>query len=251
MDLVRLVEHKAPRVSAPVLVEGLPGIGNVGKLAAQQIVDTSGAALWFDVFSNDFPPQVTVEDDGTVRLVRCQLWVVPARRGTPPMVVLTGDYQPLSSPGQYALVEAVLERVLPLGCKQVVTLGGYGLGSPVDEPGVLCAGTSRAVLERLAKAGAKREPGEPSGGIIGASGLFLGLGMQHGADGACLMGETSGYMVDPKAARAVLRVLGAYLGTSFDTESLEDRARDLDRLAHQLHEAEAAAREPGDLHYIG
>ena len=243
-------EHDAPTAGPVLFVVGLPGVGNVGKLAAQHLVDALGAKLWCDIYSHDFPPQVTVETDGTVRLVRCQLWHVPAGDG-PAIVILTGDYQPLSSPGQYALVEGVLARLAPLGCDRMYTLGGYGLGTSIEDPDVLGAATDLDTVKQLTDLGVKFEEDEPGGGIIGASGLFLGLGMRQGITGACLMGETSGYMVDPTAARAVLAVLEKLLGRSIDTGDLDEKAAELDRITHQLHEAEAAAKEPGDLHYIG
>lgn len=248
--LMRFREHKAPTVENPVFVEGLPGVGNVGKLAAQHLVDALGAKLWFDVFSHDFPPQVTIESDGTVRLVRNQVWVVPGKKEQD-LVLLTGDYQPLSSEGQFALVEGVLDRLEPLGCKQMYTLGGYGLGTTVEDPDVLGAATDVETVKTLRQHGVRFEDDEPTGGIVGASGLFLGLGMERGMRGACLMGETSGYMVDPAAARVVLNVLGKVLGRDIDMTDLEDRAAEIDRITQQLHEAEQAAKEPGDLHYIG
>lgn len=250
MNLMDFEEHKVPTDGPVIFVEGLPGVGNVGKLAAQHLVDALKAELWCDIYSHDFPPQVTVETDGTVRLVRCQLWYVPAKDGRA-LVILTGDYQPLSSPGQYALVEGVLERLAPLGCERMYTLGGYGLGTSIEEPEVLGAATNVATVEALTELGVKFEEDEPGGGIIGASGLFLGLGMRQGIQGACLMGETSGYMVDPAAARAVLAILEKLLGRTIDTSDLDEKAEELDRITHQLHEAEAAAKEPGDLHYIG
>ncbi len=249
-DLMRFREHDAPAVRDPIFVEGLPGVGNVGKLAAQHLVDALDAKLWFDIFSHDFPPQVTIETDGTVRLVRNQVWVVPGG-GEHDLVILTGDYQPLSSEGQFALVEGVLDRLDPLGCKRMYTLGGYGLGTTVETPDVLGAATDRALVEQLEGHGVKFQEDEPSGGIVGASGLFLGLGMERGMGGACLMGETSGYMVDPAAARAVLHVLGEVIGRTIDMTDLENKAAEIDRITQQLHEAEVAAREPGDLHYIG
>ncbi len=251
MELMRFVEHAKPDVKDPIFVEGLPGVGNVGKLAAQHLVDTLGAELWCDIFSHDFPPQVTVQTDGTVRLVRNQLWAVPAEGDAPALVIMTGDYQPLSSPGQFALVEGVLERIVPLGAKRMFTLGGYGLGTSIEEPDVLGAATDLAMVEELQALGVKFQEDEPGGGIIGASGLFLGLGMEQGLRGACLMGETSGYMVDPQAAGAVLVVLGKLLGREIDLADIEDKAGEIDRITQQLHDAEQAAREPGDLHYIG
>jgi uncharacterized protein (TIGR00162 family) len=251
MDLMKFVEHKAPTKGPVVFVEGLPGVGNVGKLAAQHVVDALKATLWCDIFSHDFPPQVTIQPGGTVRLVRNQLWHVQAKGKAPAIVVLTGDYQPLSSQGQYALVEGVLERLAPLGCKQMYTLGGYGLGAHVEEPEVLGAATDEATVKALEAIGVRFDEDEPGGGIIGASGLFLGLGMEQRMSGACLMGETSGYMVDPAAARAVLAVLEKLLGRPIETGDLDEKAAEIDRITSQLHEAEAAAREPGDLHYIG
>lgn len=251
MELMRFTQHNPAGVKDPIFVEGLPGVGNVGKLAAQHLVDSLGATLWCDIFSHDFPPQVTVQEDGTVRMVRNQLWTVPAKDDAPALVVLTGDYQPLSSPGQFALVEGVLERIVPLGCKTMYTLGGYGLGTAVEEPEVLGAATSKAMVERLQELGVKFQEDEPGGGIIGASGLFLGLGMEQGLEGACLMGETSGYMVDPAAARAVIGTLEILLDRPIDLSDLEDKAQEIDRITQQLHEAEAAAREPSDLNYIG
>lgn len=253
MSGLRVIEHAKPKVKAPIFVEGLPGIGHVGKLAAQHLVESGKATLWLTLHSADFPPQVAVGDDGILRLLKAEVWTLPAAGKAAPLVVMTGDAQPLTSQGQHELVEEVLDRIEPLGCKQLFTLGGYGTGTRVDKPEVLAAATDKAMAARLRKLGI-RLPGEdtPGGGIIGASGLFLGLGALRGMTGACLMGETNGYLVDPKAARAVLGALGRILGRSLDTEHLEERAADLDRITAQLSEAMASgpSRE-GTEHYIG
>lgn len=253
-SLLRVTDHGVPKVRKPVFIEGLPGIGHVGKLAAQHVVDSGKATKWATIHSSDFPPQVNVGDDGVARLLRCELWTLPAQGAAPPLVVLTGDAQPQSGAGQWALAEAVLDRLAALGCTEVYTLGGYGTGTRVERPEVLCAGTDTATVARLRKLGL-RTPDEdsPGGGIIGASGLMLGLAAQRGWTGACLMGETNGYLVDPKAARAVLMALGKVLGRSFDLSHLEDTAGELDRVTAQLQAAlgaAAAGRESTD-HYIG
>jgi hypothetical protein len=250
---VRLKRHKAPAVRDVVFIEGLPGVGNVGKLACDHLVDVTSAKAWIDLMSTDFPPQVTVQKDGTVRLVRAQLWVAPKAADGRDLVIMTGDYQPLTAQGQHDLVTAVLDELEKVGCKEIFTTGGYGLGTSVDEPAVLGAATDTKVVKRLQRLGVRFEEDEPGGGIIGASGLFLGLAMERGMSGACLMGETSGFLVDPKAARAVLDVLTRLVGIEgVDAGDLQDKAAELDRIASQLSEAEAAARsDRPDLHYIG
>jgi uncharacterized protein (TIGR00162 family) len=251
---VRATEHARPRLSDPVFVEGLPGVGHVGKVAAQHIVESGKATLWCTLHSPDFPPQVTVGEDGTARLLHAQLWVLQGQGKARPLVVLTGDAQPQSGPGQWALVEDVLGRLGPLGCRELYTLGGYGTGARVESPEVLCAATDAATAKRLRKAGL-RVPGDdgPGGGIIGASGLFLALAAQRGWTGACLMGETNGYLVDPKAARAVLARLGPLLGRDFDLSGLERTASELDRITAQLHATLGQMQGGKDStdHYIG
>lgn len=254
--LVRVTEHRKPPAGfrKPILVEGLPGIGHVGKLAAQHVVDSGKAEPWCTLHSPDFPPQVNVGDDGVARLLRCELWLLPRAGKAAPLVVMTGDAQPQTGQGQWALAEAVLSRVGALGCRELYTLGGYGTGTRVDDPEVLCAATDEATAARLRKLGL-RTPDEdsPGGGIIGASGLMLGLAAQRGWTGACLMGETNGYLVDPKAARAVLVGLGKAVGRAFDLGHLDETAGELDRVTAQLQAAlgaAAAGRESTD-HYIG
>jgi uncharacterized protein (TIGR00162 family) len=252
--LLRVTEHARPKLRSPIFVEGLPGVGHVGKLAAQHIVESGKATLWCTIHSPDFPPQVTVGEDGVARLLEVKLWTMPAQGKAAPLVLMTGDAQPQSGAGQWELVESTLDRLAPLGCRELYTLGGYGTGARVERPDVLCAATDAKTVARLRKAGIKVSGDEsPGGGIIGASGLFLGLAAKRGWTGACLMGETNGYLVDPKAARAVLAALGKVLGRTFDLSHLEDTAGELDRITAQLHAAMGAAqagRESTD-HYIG
>jgi uncharacterized protein (TIGR00162 family) len=251
---IRVTEHAKPKLAKPVFVEGLPGVGHVGKLAAQHIVEAGKATLWCTLHSPDFPPQVAVGDDGVARLLEVKLWTLPAHGKAPALVIMTGDAQPQSGAGQWELVESTLDRLHAVGCRELYTLGGYGTGARVEKPEVLVAATDKPTAAKLRKAGHKVSGDEgPGGGIIGASGLFLGLAAQRGWTGACLMGETNGYLVDPKAARAVLASLGKVLGRTFDLSHLEDTAGELDRITAQLQAAMGAAqagRESTD-HYIG
>jgi hypothetical protein len=94
--------------------------------------------------------------------------------------------------------------------------------------------------------------GEPGSGIVGASGLLLGLGKIEGVKAVCLMGETSGYFVDPKGAEAVLRILASILGVEIDFRELESKAEQIDLITSRLKEIETP-QEPKreDLGYIG
>lgn len=252
MDDVVVMYKEKPELKDPVLIEGLPGVGNVGKLAAEHLVDQLGAKKFVEIYSKYFPPQVLVNDSGIVKLVNNEMFYVKRPEAASDLVVLIGDYQGLTPDGQYELSDKVLRLAQELGVKMMFTLGGYGLGKLVEKPRVLGAVTDDELVEDMKEHGVTFSKGEPGSGIVGASGLLLGLGKIHGMRSVCLMGETSGYFVDPKAAQAVLEVLSKVLDFKLDYTDLEDKAEQIDALTSKLKESEPQP-EPRkeDLGYIG
>jgi len=245
---------KKPKLNKPLLIEGLPGIGNVGKLAVEHLIDSIKAVKFAEIHSKDFPPQVFINTDGTIKLVNNEFFYWKAKkRNQRDLILLTGDYQGLSSQGQYELVEKILDISQDLGAKEMYTLGGYGLGHEIEEPKVLCATTDKSLVKEMKKYGAVFKKNEPGGGIVGASGLLLGLGKIRGFKGVCFMGETPGYLVDPNSAKAVLKIIMKITNVDVNLSALEKKAREIENIAHQLKEMESmSSKEKSDeLKYIG
>jgi hypothetical protein len=242
-----------PKLKNPILIEGLPGIGNVGKLAVEHLVDSINALKFAELYCKDFPPQVFINSDGTTELVKNEFYYWKAKnKNQRDLVLLTGDYQGLSSQGQYELVEKILDIVEKLGVKEMFTLGGYGLGHEIKNPKVLCATTDKHLVKRMKKYGAVFKKNEPGGGIVGASGLLLGLGKLRGFEGTCFMGETPGYLVDPKSAKAVLKIIMKITNVNLNLSALEEKAKEIEQIAQQLKEIEGASIDKTeDLKYIG
>lgn len=259
-DVVIQVVEKVPPLKNPLLVEGLPGVGNVGKLAADYLKDQLKAQTVATIYSRFFPPQVYVNEDGIIRMVSNEIYRhrIPGTNGRD-LLILGGDYQGISPEGQYEITHRVLEFAHGLGVREVFTLAGFAQGHVIDTPRVLGAATSPEMVEAMKKHGVVFSRTDPGGGLIGASGLFLGIGRLFGMEGVCLMGETSGYFVDPRGAQAVLRVLTQALGLEVDFTDLETKAHEIDRIAQRIHDAEQRATESAgtatgsreDLGYIG
>ena len=252
MDDIVVVFKERPMLRDPILVEGLPGVGNVGKLAAEHMVDQLKAVKFADVFSKFFPPQVLVSDSGTIRLVSNEMYYVLRPEAANDIVILIGDYQGLTPDGQYELSDKTLQIAKELGVKRIFTLGGYGLGKMIEKPRVLGAATDQELVDEMKKFGVTFSKGEPGSGIVGASGLLLGLGLLYGIRSVCLMGETSGYFVDPKGAQAVLEILAKILDVKIDFAELESKAEQIDMITSKLRDVEPQP-EPKreDLGYIG
>ncbi|MBE3047696.1 proteasome assembly chaperone family protein [Candidatus Bathyarchaeota archaeon] len=252
MEDIVVVFKEKPVLREPILVEGLPGVGNVGKLAAEHLVDQLKAVKFAEMFSKFFPPQVLVNDAGIIRLVSNEIYYVQRPDANNDIVIMIGDYQGLTPDGQYELSDKTLKIAKDLGVRRIFTLGGYGLGKMIEKPRVLGAATDIELVEEMKNFGVTFSKGEPGSGIVGASGLLLGLGNLYGMRSVCLMGETSGYFVDPKGAQAVLEVLAKILGVKIDFTELETKAKQIDQITSKLREAEPPV-EPKreDLGYIG
>ena len=59
---------KTPKLNNPLLIEGLPGIGNVGKVAVDFLIDELKAKKLYDITSYTFPHSVFVNEDNLVEL---------------------------------------------------------------------------------------------------------------------------------------------------------------------------------------
>jgi uncharacterized protein (TIGR00162 family) len=232
----------------PLLVEGLPGIGQVGKLVAEYMIHMLGAEKIGEIHSIYLPPQVILEENGIARLPRNEIYLykAPDRH----ILFLVGDFQSTSNEGHYLLSDAYLDIAQELGVKRIYTLGGFGVGHLVNGPRVLGAVNREELRAEIEAAGVSFERDEPGGGIIGAAGLLLGLGGIRGIDAVCLMGETSGYLVDPMSAANVLAVLSRLIGVAVDPTQLNDRAAEMERVVEGLIEGEKIQRDD-ELRYIG
>jgi uncharacterized protein (TIGR00162 family) len=251
MDEYEIEWLAEPDLQDPVLIEGLPGVGHVGKLAAEHVLEELDSEVVARVYSTHFPPQVSVED-GRTELAHAEFTAVETESG-PDVLVLTGNHQAQDTTGHYGLTDSFLDVAEEVGVERLFALGGVPTGELIEEYDVLGAATTDEQIEALEEAGVEFREDEPAGGIVGVSGLLLGLGERRGFDAACLMGETSGYLVDPKSAQAVLEVLQEVIGFEVDFGSLEDRADEMEEVVRKIQEMEQSAPSPSDedLRYIG
>lgn len=234
-------------LTAPILIEGLPGIGQVGKLVAEYMIQVLRAEKIGEIHSIYFPPQVMLDEFGTARLARNELYLYQSEGRD--LVFLVGDHQSTSAEGHYILADCYCDIAEELKVSRIYTLGGFGVGHLVEQPRVLGAVNRPELRKDLEAAGVTFERAEPGGGIVGAAGLMLALADPRGIEAVCLMGETSGYIVDPLAASSVLTILSNLIGVPVDLTNLNDRAADMEKAIENLVQGEQAKDE--ELSYIG
>jgi len=238
-----------PELTRPILIECLPGIGNVGKAAGDYLADAVGAVKFATIYSKHFPPQVLLDENSVIEMASNELWFAK-NVGKKDIIFLRGDFQGSTQEGQFELCREIFDICLSYDISDIVTLGGYGTGLMIDKPRVLGAVSDVSVKKDYEKIEVQFLPNDPQAGIIGASGLLVGLGKIYGIPAICLMGETSGYFVDHKSAMAVLNVLTKKLKIKIDTKELKEKSEHIDELTAKVKEFEDR-NDKEDLRYFG
>ena len=245
--VVRFLEKR--ELKEPVLVVGLPGVGSIALLAAEHMISELKAKKFVEIYSEYLPARVFVDGDGLIRMVENEFYYIK-KRGSD-IIILTGDSQAQTQEGQYTIAEKIVEIAKMMGVKKIITLGGYAVARLVEEPRIVGAGTSKKIVKEFKKYGVAFGEGEPGGGIVGASGLLLAVGKLNGIDGVCLMGETSGYIPDPFAAKKILQILGDMFGLKMDYSALDAKAKQIESFTEQLKNSTQRAKSDETLRYIG
>ena len=219
----------------PVLIEGLPGLGLVGKIAVRYLVKGLKAEKLAYVYSPHFPYFVLVNKKGNVRLLRGTFYFWKNKNKKSDFMLFTGDSQAQTIEGQYEISNNILSFASKHNVKTIITIGGYRMEAE-DKPKVVAAATNQELLNKALQAGAEISPtGSP---IVGTAGLILGLSHFRNIDALCLLGETRGYLPDPKSAKSVLEVLQSLLGFEVSLAGLDEEIAKADKMVTRLQKIE-------------
>jgi hypothetical protein len=207
MDKPYLRQISNPTLKKPIFVQGLPGFGNVGKIAAHLLVKFCGAKPLAELYSPSFPDYVTANSKGICRLPRYEFYAASTERND--FIIMSGDTQPSFDDvvSHYKLCDEVLDFVEKQNCSFIVTLGGVPITE--EKKQVYVAATSpRLALEFMEKGAVIYSKGK----IVGATGLMLALAKERNMEGISLLGPTNGFQADRGAGFAVFKFLMKALG---------------------------------------
>lgn len=197
----------APTLEKPIFVQGLPGFGNVGRIAAHLLVKFSSAKPFMELYSPSFPDYVSITSKGVCHLPRYEFFSAETEKND--FIVVTGDTQPSFEDvlAHYSLCSDILDVATKHDCDFIVTMGGIPITE--EKAQVYVAATSSKLAQEFMDKGAVIYS---KGRIMGATGLLLGLAKERGIGGICLLGATTGLRADRGAGFSVFKFLMKALG---------------------------------------
>jgi uncharacterized protein (TIGR00162 family) len=200
-------EKFRPHLDNPVFVQGLPGFGNVGRIAAHLLIKFCEAKLFAELYSPSFPDYVSISSKGIAHLPRYEFYSAPMDKNN--LVIMTGETQPSFDDvlAHYQVCDEIVDFVEKLGCHFIVTMGGVPLTEEKTQV-YIAATSSKLATEFMEKGSVIYSKGR----IVGGTGLTLALAKERGFDGVCLLGATTGFKADRGAGFQVFKFLMKALG---------------------------------------
>jgi uncharacterized protein (TIGR00162 family) len=220
----------------PVLIEGLPGLGMVGRIATRYLTRQLHARRCAFLYSPHFPYYVMVNKKGEVRLLRGEFHYWPNPNTPTDLLFFTGDSQAQTIEGQYEIAEAILDYAKQHHVETIITLGGYRKEAG-ETPEVIATASDPAILGSALDAGASTSP--PGNPIVGTAGLLVGMAKLKGLPALCLLAETRGYLPDPHAAKSILLVLQKMLKITLNLDDLDKEITKSDKILEKMRQIEA------------
>jgi len=248
-----------PKLNNPILIEGLPGIGNVGKIAIDFIIDELNAKKIIEFSSNTLPNSVFVNEKNIVELPGIELYACKRKGKKGDLLFLTGDVQPIDEVSCYEFSEAVLELLSSMKGKELITIGGIGLPNVPKIPKVYCTGNANDIINKY-KHGTilHTKLYGVVGPIVGVSGLLVGLAHKHNINAVCLLAETIGHpmYLGMHGAREVMKILSKKLDMDMDFKKINNEIKEIETSVLNQNKSQRLKKiksmsQFSDVNYIG
>ncbi|CAD7767984.1 PAC2 family protein [Candidatus Methanoperedenaceae archaeon GB37] len=215
----------------PVLFNGFPGIGLVGNIACQHVIDELEMVQRGCVDSKYFPP-IAVLFDGVVSMpVRIYESIEHN------LVVVISDI-PIHPTISYGISRELVNWAETSNVKEIVSIAGIATMSGRHR--VFGAATTRDLLDRLKDMVEIFQVGT----ISGIAGSIMSACHLQKIPAISLLGETRGQNPEPRAAISVIEALNSIYDLNISTENLLNQAKEIEselqKLADQVKDTEAA-----------
>ena len=195
-----LPEHSA-------ILEAVPGVGNVGKIVVDALVEKHPSRTIGWILHPDFPPHATLSSNGLLAPPRLEINSVLLPDGKT-VITIGGDLQPMTANGQYEVAESILAMAK-------------------ENIHVICA--DLGVKKSLQDIDINVTDEQPKSGMIGIAGLLISLSPLHDVPTIGLVAETIGASADTLAADRLSSWIEEGLGLplELDLDSTEKTAKKL------------------------
>ncbi len=227
-DNVKIIT-KPLSLENPIIVEGFPGIGLVGNIASQHLIDELDMEYIGSMESRYFPP-IAVLFNGIINM---PVRIYQSKEHNILTVISDIPIHPTIS---YEVSKVLVDWAQSINVKEIVSIAGIATMS--SEEKVFGAATNDDMLDKI------KDHVEifQVGTISGISGSVMTECVMRDIPAISLLGETNSPNPDPRAAASVVSILKIIYDLPIETDNLMEQAEqievELQKLAEQVKTSE-------------
>jgi len=212
----KIVEVTPVRLKNPVLIEGFPGVGMVGTIAAMHAVKELNMELVGYIDSDKFPPFCSIHNGAPLPPAR----IYQSKKHN--LIILLSEFViPLSAVSE--VTNEIISWSEDRKVRAVFSLGGIGVGGSEKKIfGVATTSELRSSLERNGVTLINE------GVTTGVTGMLLANAYMRKFPAASILTAGGDMNVNLVGAANVLDKLGKVLGISFNTKKLAQEGLELE-----------------------
>ncbi|MFC7324517.1 proteasome assembly chaperone family protein [Halorubrum rutilum] len=203
----------------PTLVEGFPGVGLVGKIATDHMIEAHGMDHYANVHCDGLPRVAVYREANRALTTPVRLYADAEND----LVALRSDVP--VKPGAATEVAGCLESWFAETATFPVFLSGLGQEKGEAPPAIYGVATGDGG-DRLDRADVEDPP--EAGLVSGPTGAMLAESLERGRDAVGLVVESDPQFPDPEAARVLIRSgIDPIAGTETTTDGLVEQAEEI------------------------
>lgn len=246
---------KKNQIRNPIVFIGMPGVGSIGKITLDYLLDELKPKKIGEVQGTGLPHSVFVNEKNLIELPTISLYYKKIKNKE--YLFITGDVQPIDEQNCYEFCEVLLRELQLMKSELILTIGGIALKSEPIEPKIYITGTTRKAINTIAEnTKIEKKIYGVVGPIIGVTGIILGLAKRKKIPAATLLAETLGHpmYIGITGAKEVLKILKTKMQLPIKTKQLDDEIKkieiEISKRAEEINEIQKASEEE-TTKYIG
>jgi len=233
---MQLKLFKKPR--SPIIIEGFPGLGFVGTIAVEFLIEHLNAKLIGKIESQKLTPLAAIHKQEVVE----PLGIYYASKPNIILVHALGNITGL----EWELAGVIAELAKQVKAREIISLEGVSSQNPSQEPkSYFYAQSPNKKLQNTGLEALKE------GIVVGVSGALL---LKDKLPLACIFSETKTGLPDSRAAANIIQALDKYLNLKVDYHPLLKKADEFEaKLKSLVQQAKTVSeqKEKKDLDYFG
>ncbi len=229
--MIEIVLHSEVNLKGYTLIEGFPGAGLVGPMAASYMIEKLGMSSIGHIESDLFPPIAAVHDGVPMHTAR--LYMDTKNK----LVVVLSEFT-IPQNVVYQLANELLSFIRKTGISRVVSIGGMPAQKQSDITYIISSDPE--TVKKATKEGLKpvRE-----GVIAGVSALLITGAREFKIPMTNLLVEVDPAVMDPKYAEIAIQGLQKLMNIDIDLQDLEKEAKEVESRVRDMMKQAKTSRE--------